>query len=119
MSGPKFAAEQKFTDGTIEQVDLDGNRVGYTGQLNGELAFLWIQTELYAKSDFHGDAYSMSIPLKDKLADMGVNSIYVFDAESWITLDDIADGEELHKDDSFFNEEPDYDQLIVYVESWK
>lgn len=119
MTNPKWFANQNFVDGTVEEIEFADKIVGYLGEKDGATAFVWSQTELYAKSDFKGDAYSMSEPLIDRLEEAGVESVYVYDAETWISFEDIQEGEELPKDDDFFNEEQDHDQRIVYVESWK
>lgn len=60
----------------------------------------------------------MSVPLIKELQSLGVDAVYVFEAETWIGFEDVLDGELLECDDEFFEEEQDYDQRIAYVESW-
>lgn len=115
---PKRYAKQRFVDGTVDAVEFNGRTVGFIGDDSGQTAFVWSQVELRGKSDWRGDAYSMSVPLIDELSSRGVEGVYVFDAETWIDFSDVQDGELLEKDDEFFEDEQDHDQRVVYVESW-
>lgn len=117
MPSPRALASTMF-DSDVEDVEFKGKNVGFLGQKDGSTVFFWVQVELHGKSDFRGDAYSMSTPLIERLEQEEVESVYVENAETWIPFEDIQNGELLEKDDDFFDEEQDYDQRIAYVESW-
>lgn len=116
MQNLRDAAETHSIDGTVKSVTFEDATVGYIGTKDTQTNFFWAQSVLHAKStDYLGDAYSMSLPLIEKLETLGVDAVYVYDADTWVDFEKIKTGDLLRRTDSMFNTYPEHDQRVVYV----
>jgi hypothetical protein len=117
----KDFAETLLTDDTIERIQFNGKTVGHLGRDSMDSKkklFVWSQTPLRFASTGTKTAYSMSQPLINELQSKNVDAVFITDAESEIAFETIQNGDVIKPTDERFNNPPDSNQRIVYVNNF-